>query len=185
MRFIKMQKLINDAMNSYTTDEDVIRMTKPCGKVKIIQYNMLKNVKNIDNLFKGGIVGLIILYPSEPQAGHWTLLRIIHCNDGSNENTLEFFDPIALSLDVQLKFEYKCKKDGDCEIPWLSKLISESQYTKVLYNTFPLQNSKYTTCGRWVALRLRFGNYSLREFANLFRKEKDSDWYCAALTLLL
>jgi hypothetical protein len=148
------------------------------GKCKIVAYEQLKNCKTIDECL-GGKQGLIILYQHEQNEGHWCLLMKV------GNGVLEFFDPYAIKMDNELKFsDYNLRIHQGEKVPHLTYLIEQSKY-KLIQNTTQLQKYKHdvNTCGRWVAIRFRFREFSLKQFVDLF-KNLDGDFYVSAMTIL-
>lgn len=126
----------------------------------IFLYEELKDMKSIDYLItnhnrkagKRGMEGVqppsylpcILLYPIDKNMGHWTsIIRV-------DNDKIEFFDPFSIKPDDQLQFSYKKVP------PYLSKLISRSNYDIVQTSTIQLQklDRNINTCGRWVVMRV-------------------------------
>lgn len=162
------------------SDDDILRITD--NRTKIFLYSDLENVNNIDEILNP-YGCCVILYQLEQNVGHWICL-IRHKN-----NTLEFFDPYGMYIDEELKYSnYNLRRHRGVLTPHLTALIDKSNY-KLLVNDNKLQKFKHhvNTCGRWVALRIRFKDVSLKRFVELFTRNKcyDADWFVSAMTLLI
>jgi hypothetical protein len=161
------------------SDNDILRITD--NKTKIFLYSDLEQFDNIDQILEP-YGCCVILYQLEENMGHWVCLI-------KNNNTLEFFDPYGLSIDEELKYsEFNLRRHRGVKTPHLTALINKSNY-KLITNTSKLQNFKehVNTCGRWVSMRIRFKDVSLKRFIELFTKNKcyDGDWFVSAMTLLI
>lgn len=160
--------------------EDIHRITD--GKCKIMAYEDLQKYQTLDELMTPNN-SVIILYQTKADYGHWvSLLRY--------NNSIEFFDPYGFYIDEELKIidHLHLRSDGITQSPHLTDLINKSNY-KIIYNNKKLQKrSEHTnTCGRWVSLRVRFGDISLDKFISLMTKNKhyDGDFWVSALSLLI
>lgn len=162
------------------SDNDILRITD--NQTKIFLYSDLEQFDNIDDLLNP-YGCCVILYQLEQNVGHWVCL-IKHKND-----TLEFFDPYGLSIDEELKYsEFNLRRHEGEITPHLTALIDKSNW-RLISNDFKLQKFKehVNTCGRWVALRIRFKDVSLEKFIDLFTNNKcyDGDFWVSAMTLLI
>ena len=160
--------------------DDIMRITD--HKTKLILYSDLEQVNNIDEiLYQYNCC--VILYQLEINVGHYVCL-IKHKN-----NTLEFFDPYGMFIDEELKYsKYNLRRHKGVVTTHLTALIDKSNY-KLISNDLKLQKFKehVNTCGRWVCMRIRFKDVSLKRFAELFKKNKcyDGDFWVSAMTLLI
>lgn len=139
------------------TSEDIYKALK--NKVKIINYNMLKNYKNIESLLYPHDK-VMILYETQKNHGHWTCLMRRMNGD------IDFFDPYGFMPDDQRDYI----PDEMWEDNYLSQLLADYKGGKVYYNEDPLQTmtKNVATCGRWCILRLLYPHLSLEQFQNLF-----------------
>jgi hypothetical protein len=174
-----MDKYLQSAEKIDLTGQDIVNITG--GNVSIIIYSDLQDIDNIDNLFEKSDC-VAVLYETRKDFGHWTAL-IKH-----NTNTIEFFDPYGLQPDEELKYaSYNVRKtpDGMLE-PHLSFLIKSSNYN-FIYNKIKLQRwlPEVNTCGRHIALRIKFKNMSLQEYTRLLTHNRcyDADLWVTALTI--
>lgn len=162
--------------------EDIHRITD--GKARIIEYEEIENIHSIDDLL-GEFGAVIILYETRKNYGHWV------CLFRTGNKTLEFFDPYGLKLDQELDIapDYNTRLHNGVLTPHLTALMELCAGCKVNSNTTQLQNNlEHTnTCGRWVALRIRFRGISLKRFIELMTNNKyyDGDWFVSALTLFV
>jgi hypothetical protein len=168
------------AENYELSDEDLMRITD--NKTKILLYSDLEQVNDIDEILEP-YGCCIILYQLEANVGHWC------CVMKHNNQTLEFFDPYGLEIDEELKYsKYNLRKHNGEVVPHLTALIEKSNYN-VNSNKVKLQEFKehVNTCGRWVGMRIRFKDISIKKFIDLFTDNKcyDGDWFVSAMTLLV
>jgi hypothetical protein len=171
-----MDNIIKNAENIELSGIDLHRMTD--GKAVIISYPELGKFKSLDELF-GNLDQIIILYDmQDPSIGHWCCLMRIG-------DLVEFFDPYGLKVDQELDFTnpMHIRQEG----PHLSAMIQNSGYNFV-YNSTKLQEFKHhiNTCGRHVAVRLRFSYLDLKKYIQMLERNKYSpDEMVSLLTLLL
>lgn len=117
--------------------------------VKIISSSDLKNYKNIDQLMPNRTDVVIIIYESEPQYGHWTMLA-------KYDNTIEYFDSYGNKIDAPIKWVDKQKQQQLDLKPYLSNLLADAQNKyEIVYNSKDFQKEKkdVATCGRHCILR--------------------------------
>tara|TARA_R110000787_G_scaffold1972_2_gene8203 strand:- start:908 stop:1456 length:549 start_codon:yes stop_codon:yes gene_type:complete len=175
---------IKKSENIDLSENDILRITD--NKTHILTYDQLKNFDNIDDVL-GYHKSVVILYQTTRTEGHWVSLL-------AYDNNLEFFDPYGYGIDEELKIiekiHLKEKSSGGIppESPYLLYLINKSNYI-IKVNTKQLQqkSSDINTCGRWVSLRIRFRDVTLRRFIELMTKNKyyNGDFFVSALTLLV
>lgn len=118
-------------------------------KCKIIVYEDLEKIKNIEN-YMSNILFLVILYQTEKDYGHWTVLI-------KNDliNAFSFFDSYGIKPDMQLLDMPMIIRNGLGQtFPHLSVLLFNSK-RKIFYNHNKLQKlaNNVSTCGKWVVLR--------------------------------
>lgn len=170
-----MDKLLNESETVDLTGEDLINICE--GKVEILPYHELEDVKSIEDLLeKFGAV--IILYETKKNFGHYTAL--LYDPDGK----LEFFDSYGFRPDAELKYADYNAEQG---VPYLTNLLKN--YKKpIIYNTVKLQKlvREVNTCGRWTSCRIRMRHLPLQKFQQLFTKNKyyNGDFFVSALTYL-
>jgi len=126
-------------------DDDIRRLLGP--NVKIIEFNLLDNYKNMKELLPKKIDYCIILYGIKAITdGHWVALF-------KRDNIISFFDSYGLKPEAPLK-------------KWISKAANESMQQQgnllinllnthkgpIFYNNYSYQdnaNFNIATCGRW------------------------------------
>lgn len=162
-------------MNYPLSDVEVERLTG--NKYKVVPYPDLIKYKTINELL-GPFGGVVLLYETRPNYGHYTALF------RRDFKTLEQFDSLGFKLDHELKKIDKKFRIESNQRALLSKLILNSSYEKYIYNENKLQKNKdgINTCGRFVALRLLFRDLSHKQFINLFKNIKNKDEYVVYLT---
>ena len=124
-------------------DDSDIRHYQP--KAKILTYNQLSKVKDIEKLLPHHKSYFILLYPVETTTnGHWVCMT-------RYDKTLEYFDSYGLTVDKPLDWG-KFKQTPH----YLSQLLAK-QKLRIHYNTIDFQNKRdYTisTCGAFVVFRI-------------------------------
>jgi len=176
-----IDKDIHNAESIDLTENDIKRIID--GKALIITYSELEKYNTINELLEL-YEAAVILYETKKNFGHWVCIFI------NNNGELEFFDSYGLYIDEELKIapDYNMRMHNGVLVPHLSALVSKSKY-KLVYNKKQLQKvlEHVNTCGRWVAMRLRFRDISLNEFINLFTKNQyyDSDFWISAMSILI
>jgi hypothetical protein len=165
-----MEQIVRKFIEHALSGEDILNICN--NKAVLHAVSKLKNFNTIDDVL--GQYGACILlydYPSgEP--GHWS------CIFKRSNNVLEFFCPYGLKPDDA--------NDITGGPPYLTYLINKSRY-HILYNDYQLQtySKSVNVCGRYVGMRLQLRDYPLREFIDLFTKNKhyNSDFWITTLTL--
>jgi hypothetical protein len=178
-----MDKIIKTGEKFDLSGADILRITDE--KCNVIQYEELERVNNINEILNpyGAVV---ILYTTRKNFGHWVCL---FKTKGKN-NELEFFDPYGLEMDEELNItnELHLRQHDGLITPHLTALIQKSDY-HVRSNTKQLQKfiEHVNTCGRWVSLRLRLRDLSLRQYIMMMtqNKEYDGDFWVTALTIFV
>lgn len=142
--------------------EDIIKKIPGC---KFILYEDMWKVNSLEQL----LPCTLILYE---------LARVGHfCSVFINKEGINFFDPLgSTGVDTELqmvdpKLVHKLHQD----FPYLEKLIYESGVPEVIYNEFPLQEHKTSTCGDWNFIRLLCRSLTNDEFNSVFKKFKPLD----------
>ena len=159
-----MEKLLKAAKAIPLSGRDIYDILD--GDVNILTYKDLAEVKDLDQILNKPCV---ILYETNENFGHWTLLLKIH------KDTIELFDSYAYMPDEQIKFIPSYFRDEKNSLPHLSWLLATSKkYNKIISNTVKLQKSAsdINTCGRWVIMRCitwRDFNMSLKDFIETYR----------------
>ncbi len=155
-----MDNLIKGLEEFAFSGEDIMKICE--GKTKILRYPELYKYKDINSMFKPYNT-VVLLYETEPGYGHWVCM-IKHKN-----NTVEFYDPYGLAVDLQLNWiKEPFKTKNKSSYPILSKMLLESPY-KIVYNSAQLQkyNNDTATCGRHVAFRIVMKHLELNKYIKL------------------
>ena len=130
--------------------------------VKITLSFDLRNMMFADELVNKQGIGIILWqYSKDVKSGHW--ISVIRQGD-----TFEVFDPYGFKFkDINRELNIKHGEDPNV----LTNLIKQSGY-RVRFNHKKLQGLDVddNTCGRWVALRLAFPNYTIHEFYKLLNE---------------
>ncbi len=134
------------------------------NRANIVTYPQLENYDTLDAAM-GPYEALVILYETQKNFGHWTLIFKL------NDNTVEFFDSYALKPDDELLFIPNTFRISNNEmVPYLSYLIYNSGYN-IEYNDYKLQKKlkDINTCGRHVVSRLLFRDYDIDKYAKTIK----------------
>jgi hypothetical protein len=139
------------------------------NKYSIYKYQDLEQIKNVDQLL-GKTGGFILLFQNTEFSGHWVCVFKI------DDKTLEFYDSYGLKVDEELEFtEFNRRRHQGKVVPHLTHLLDNSRYN-VISNDYDFQGkediTQTQTCGRWVGWRLRHRDIPLKEFQDLFKKNK-------------
>ena len=140
--------------------------------LKIINFNELKNYKNIYELLPKKKDYCVIFYTDDFKngcmIGHWTCLM-------RYKKHFEFFDSYGLTVSQELKFisPDKRKRFGE-DTDYLEKLLNPVDHN---YNNYDYQkwDEKTTTCGRFVILRIYLfekGLITSNEFYNFMMRKR-------------
>jgi hypothetical protein len=164
-----MQKIVEKFITHAISGEDILNICN--GEANLMTNTEIKSAGSIDEVL-GKYGACIILYDKGQKPGHWS------CIIKQANNMLEFFCPYGLSIDEAIEFT------GGA--PNLSNLIRQSNY-RLYFNDYPLQKYKndINVCGRYTGMRILLRNTPLRNFINLFTKNKhySSDFWITVLTL--
>jgi len=160
------------------------------GKAKVVVYHDLGKYSNIVDLFQRNNTKFIaLLYEVRENNGHWIclILRDNSSARGGPPYNLEIFDSYGFgSIDYELRYAVYDKT------PYLKQLIGKSralgQIGSVDVSDKKLQRHEddVNTCGRYVVVRVRFGNMSNEEFEKfILTQSLHPDEYVTAMTLHL
>jgi len=165
-----MEKIVKSFIQHPLSTIDVMNICN--NQANFFRISGLKNIIHIDELLIPFNACLLLYDRSDGQPGHWSVL-LKHKN-----NVLEFFCSYGLKLDEALDFI-----DNK---PYLSKLVIDSGY-KLFHNDKDIQLYKdnINTCGRYCGMRLLLKNMNIKDFQNMFLKNKhyNSDFWVTILTL--
>ena len=170
-------KIILEAEDYQFSGDDIKTLTD--NKYDIFRYHELSKYDNIDQVL-GENKGAIILFQNESaNSGHWVGIY-------TEDNILYFFDSYGFEVDADLDYsQYNLKIHGGQKVPHLTHLIEKSNY-KVKSNTYKFQTltTETNTCGRYVALKLKWREKSFKEFNDILNNNKcyDSNFWVSALT---
>tara|TARA_R110000803_G_scaffold96428_4_gene164596 strand:+ start:208 stop:729 length:522 start_codon:yes stop_codon:yes gene_type:complete len=171
-----MDKVITNLETQDLTGEDLKHICN--GLVDIVPYHTLGNYKSIEELM-GKYGSVILLYEMRENFGHYVALFM------NGNNDLEFFDSYGFKPDEEIKYATYNQSNG---VPHLTQLLKKYN-KKIVVNTERLQVFKehINTCGRWTSLRILLKDKPLREFIELFTKNRqyNGDFWVSALTYLL
>ena len=150
--------------------DDDIRTYYPNSR--ILTYPQLKTYNSIEELLPNDKSHVFLLYLSQPNSGHWTLVS-------RNNNVIEFFCSYGSSPSAPLKWLNSDERNRLGEsIPYLDLLLNKTKI-KVIYNPIDYQdkiNLKISTCGRYDCFRLMTilkYNLTLAQFYQLMKTVKD------------
>ena len=114
-------------------------------RAKILTYNQLAKVKDIEKLLPHHKSFFILLYPvTDTNSGHWVCMT-------RYDKTLEYFDSYGLPPDKPLEWG-KFKQTTR----YLSQLLAK-QKLRINYNTIDFQNKRdyaISTCGAFCVFRI-------------------------------
>jgi hypothetical protein len=133
-------------------DDDIRRLLGP--NVKIIEFNLLDNYKNMKELLPKKIDYCIILYGIKAITdGHWVALF-------KRDNIISFFDSYGLKPEAPLKkwitqaHNEAMEQDGNLLINLLN-----THKGPIFYNDYSYQdksNLNIATCGRWAVSFIQY-----------------------------
>jgi hypothetical protein len=160
-----MDEIVFNEEAKLMNGNDIIKITD--GKVKLMLYEDLKNVSNLDNILSPYNATILAYESADRQGGHWVLLMK---QKYDNYETLEFFDSYGLKPDAEEKFDIYNK------VPYLTALL-KSYKGHVEYNKYPFQQFSQTvnTCGRHVGSRVSFRHLTLDQYIKMF---EDNPYNC-------
>jgi hypothetical protein len=165
-----MQKIVKEFITHSLSGEDIITICN--GEANLLTNSEICKMSSIDDVL-GQHEACVILYDRKNgEAGHWSCIFRI------SDNFLEFFCP------------YGIKPDEACEFTGakshLIDLVNKGGY-KIMYNDKQLQKYKddVNVCGRYVGLRIALRDMPLKDFIDLFTKNKcyTPDFWVTVLTL--
>lgn len=155
-----LKKLISKALS----DEDIKRALD--GKINIVKYSELKNMKHIDELL-GKYGRAIILIETQKNRGHWVCLV-------KNDllNALIFMDSYGCYPTNELRYIPRSFfKMSDQKREHLFRLLEE-QPLEIRYSQYRLQKMKpyINTCGRYCIIAcILLKDHDENEFSDILR----------------
>lgn len=176
------KKVLDEIVKIYKgvslSDLDVLKLVN--NKARVMLYKDLAKYQTLDEAL-GPHGAIFLLYESEPQYGHWTVIW------RRNKDTINFFDSYGTFPDEQIWWNDKETqlKLGQ-SIPYLSYLLINSDYPNLEYNDYQYQKDgkDINTCGRFAALRLLLRDWSPEQFQKVFGN-KNADDLVTIITELL
>ena len=125
-------------------DDDIRRLLGPT--VKIIEFNLLDDYKNMKELLPKKIDYCIILYGIKAITdGHWVALF-------KRDNIISFFDSYGLKPEGALKWISKAANESMDQDGNLLINLLNTHKGPIFYNNYSYQNNQnfnIATCGRW------------------------------------
>lgn len=162
-----MQK--NKSVNHALSNQEI--KNKVGYNINIIRYSQLNQCQNIEQCLSNGVC--VILYETEPNKGHWTVL--LKTIDDYGNQILEMFDPYGMDLEAEKRYiDNGFMKQNNMDHNILAKLLYECSIPSS-YNQYHFQKMKdnVATCGRWVIARIKNKNMSLNDFHDKFGNYSD------------
>lgn len=166
------------------SSEDVLKIAGK--KAYLITYDKIKQLSDINELFRNGIKAVIILYRESENVGHWVAL-IKH-----NKNLIEYYDSYGFPIDRPLTWWKNDKIGLGQDHPYLSELLlkylEQNPAHQVVFNEYKYQGLKdknSATCGRYVGYRIRNSKMPLckyQQYFNGFKKKIDPDLFIIKMT---
>ena len=131
-------------------DDSEIRKYLP--NVKILTYDMLSSIPNIEALLPRDKSYIFLLYLETPSSGHWvSLMRY--------GKTIEYFDSYGGKIDAPLLWLPKTDREPlGTSTPYLTRLLNDAvSRFKVIYNPISYQSKKddVNSCGRHSIFRVK------------------------------
>ena len=139
------------------------------GKVKIISYSDLKNIKTMDELLYPYDRVIILFAIKSPLNGHWTSL--IRRKNGEIIFT-DSFGLLPMDENNYMSMPYSIEKYVEDQFkPYIYELFS--QYPKsIRYSQYKLQDFSTSVCGRYCIVRCMYPEISEDVFAKVFTSTK-------------
>lgn len=178
---------VKDEVQRPLSVEEIFNIAKK--SCNVIPYSDMFQIINIDDLFERNPLfsidseypfddnSCIILYLTSNNYGHWCILN-------RNEDRYDFLDSYGELLDDQLNhINEKYRNTSHQDENYLTTLLYESINNKlggnkeVHYNDIRLQmlNDKIATCGRYVALFLKYNYMPVEEFAETLAEKSEEN----------
>jgi hypothetical protein len=148
-------------MTTYPLNGFEIQKLNP--DAKIITYDQLDKIFNIDELFNNTNKIIILYLLTSKSSGHWvTLFR--------NEFGINFFDSYGHKPDYQIDCltDAQLKDFNEKKSRLLTLLNRDCDY--IYYNDFRLQGKDTMTCGCFVSHRLNNAELSDENYISLFKE---------------
>jgi len=151
---------------------DDLEIKKYLKNAKIMTYNHLSSIPNIETLLPTDKSYILLLYLETPSSGHWvSLMRY--------GKTIEYFDSYGGKIDAPLLWLPIHEREPlGTASPYLTRLLNDAlNRFKVVYNPVSYQTKKndVNTCGRHSIFRIKNlleKNMDLKKFNNYISKLK-------------
>lgn len=135
-----------------------LEMMKLNPDAKLITYDQLNKINNIDEMFKTTNKLIILYLLHSPNSGHWV------CLVKNPNNTYTFFDSYGKDIDEQL----------DRLTPYQRKLYNEQQDRlrqllkdkNVIYNNVLMQGRNTKVCGMYVTHFLHNSFLTIKDYVD-------------------
>lgn len=137
----------------YTLNGFEMKLLNP--DAKIMKYEELNNITNIDELFKDTDKIILLYILENPYVGHWTALFVN--KDSKGNRVYNYFDSYGEEPDLWLNYLTESQRERFNEKR--NMIQSLTRNIVIIYNNVALQGSKTATCGSFVTHRL--DNYKL------------------------
>lgn len=170
---------MEDLLSEPTSAADLFNIAKK--RCNVFQYDDLKDFDEMDDLYYEGNSeitneypnkdlpfddnAIILLYKSEPNFGHWTMVT----RNGHGYHYLDSYgEPVDKPLDY---IEEDFKEESGQDIPYLANLLLDTG-RDVYYNSEHLQelNPDISTCGRYCAIFLKYSDMDIDKFSDKIKK---------------
>jgi len=174
-------KLVDRSDEISLSDSDLLKICN--NNIKIYTYTSLFQFNDIDDLFTEYDYIIILYQMRKMNSGHWVSIYRDEIN-----NTLVYFNPYGKKVDFEISLP-----DSFVKRNYLTELINKSLHKyKLDINTYKFQllEKDMNTCGRHVAVRYFFRNYSNREYKEILdatikrNNYKNADELVTCLTIL-
>lgn len=127
-------------------------------KTKVVIYNELKNVRNIEQILDE-FGHCVLLYLTSHNYGHWVAI-IRH------EHSIEVFDSYGIYKPDDELDTVKNRRELGQSKNYLSILLLKTGMP-IEWNDNKFQRA-FSTCGRWCCLRIIFNNLNIDDFIDKF-----------------
>ena len=166
-----LQYLINNFEKYSFSGYNILQILQNAGhNVKIIEYNDLGKVNDLDEIFtdNDAVILSLVRELAPVRIGHWVVLL-------KKNNLYEYFDPYAYNVIQDLRIAIM---DNPTYLPKLLNNKQQDGY-QVNYNSIPLQALKLNvnTCGAHAICRVLFDKYTNQQYATMIKN------YCAHKTI--
>lgn len=149
----------------YTLNGFEMKLLNP--DAKIMKYEELNNVSNIDELFRDTDKVILLYILENPYVGHWTTLFIN--KDKQGKRVYNYFDSYGEEPDEWLNYLTESQREKFNEKRNMIQCLTRN--IVIIYNNVALQGGKTATCGSFVTHRLDHYQLSENEYIKKFFKD--------------